>query len=170
MKKQMVSWLIIVALVALGVLVYTYGSRPEMPQVGIDGKINGNYSIASIQRLGKPYVCNFEKKDGTSQVVGVIHTDGKSVYGEFRIKTDLAEKQFNSFLILKDDESYVWTSLQNVGYKTSIAQSASQNASPQEQAQIVGTWDKINYKCEPWLDSDNSIFETPTWITFVNLK
>ena len=141
-----------------------------VPAVGVDGKIEGNYAIEGIMRLGKPYECTFEKTDGASRIAGIIHTDSKNIYGEFRIKTDQMKDEFNSFLITKDEEAYIWTSLQNIGYKSPIAKSASKNASPVEQTQIVGMRDEMAYKCELWLDADSATFETPTWITFLELK
>lgn len=171
MKNQITSWLVIIALIALGIFVYIYGSRPAIPMVGENGKISGNYAIEGIMRLGKPYVCTFEKSDGISKIAGVVHTDGQKIYEEFRIKTDALEgKEFNSFLIIRDGEAYTWTSLQNIGYKSSVAKSASKNASLQEQAQIIGTRDKVQYECKPWPEVDNTIFETPAWITFSELK
>jgi len=170
MKNQIVSWLIVVAIAVLGIFVYIYGNKSTIPMVGEDGKINGSYAIEGIMELHKPYVCTFEKTDGVSKITGVIHTDGEKIYGEFRIKTDLVKNEFNSFLVAKDGEAFVWTSLQNIGYKSPIAKSASKNASVQEQAQIIGTRDKVQYECEPWQDADKTIFETPNWITFSELK
>lgn len=169
MKKQVVSWLIIIGLIVLMTVVYIYGRRPATPTVGADGKISGHYTITGIQRLDQPYVCTFEKTDEVSKIVGVIHLDKNNVYGEFRIKTDLVEKEFNSFLVVNNKEAYVWTSLNNVGYKSPAAKSANKNASPLEQAQIVGFNDKIPYECKPWLEIDSTIFEIPSWIVFSEL-
>lgn len=170
MKNQIASWLIIIGLIVLGVFVYIYGGQPTVPEVGEDGKISGIYTMEGIMKLDKPYRCTFEKADETSKIAGVMRTDGKNVFGEFRIKTDLVNNEFNSFLLIKGDEAYIWTSLQNIGYKSAAAKSASKNASPLEQAQIIGTRDKVAYKCEPWLEVDNSIFDTPSWVTFTDLK
>jgi hypothetical protein len=141
-----------------------------VPVVGANGEINGNYTIEGIMKLGKPYVCTFEKSDGTSSVSGVVHTDGQKIYEEFKIKTDLVKNGFNSFLLMKDGIAYTWTSLQNIGYISPTAKSASKNASLKEQAQIVGTRDEMLYKCELWLNATSSIFETPTSIKFSELK
>lgn len=170
MKKQISSWITLIVLVALGAAVYIYGNKPSAPAVGEDGKISGDYSIAGVMRLGKPYVCTFEKSDGSSSVMGVIHTDGQKIYGEFRIETKTTEaEEFNSFLVMGDGEAYVWSSLQNIGYKSKAAESASKGASPAEQGQIIGLRDKIPYKCSPWQDVDSAIFEPPTWVTFSEL-
>jgi hypothetical protein len=170
MKKQIASWLILIVFIALGIFVYVYGGKPEIPTVGANGEINGNYAIGGIMRLGKPYACTFEKSDATSQIAGVIHTDGQRIYGEFRIQTDLLKNNFSSFLLIKDGVAYSWTSLQDIGYKSSAAQSASKNASPIEQAQIIGIKDRVPYKCRPWLEVDNTIFDVPTSIKFSELN
>ncbi|KKQ78124.1 MAG: hypothetical protein A3A96_00485 [Candidatus Zambryskibacteria bacterium RIFCSPLOWO2_01_FULL_39_39] len=171
MKNKITFWLGVIAVVVVGILVYVYGSKSATPIVAEDGKINGNYTIESIMKLGKPYICTFEKSDGISKIAGVVHTDGSKIYEEFRIRTDASEaKEFNSFLIIKDEEAFIWTSLQNIGYKSSVAKSASRNASPQEQAQIIGTKDEMSYKCEIWPEVDNTIFEPPTWVKFSELN
>lgn len=170
MKNEIISWLILIIFVALGIFVYVYGTRPAMPKIEADGRISGNYSIASIMRVGLPYKCTFEKTDGPSKILGVLHTDGNNIYGEFRIRTDLTENQFNSFLLVKKNDAYIWTSLKPTGYKSSAVQSASKGASIQDQAQIVGTRDKMMYECELLQNLDSTIFEIPECIAFVDLK
>lgn len=169
MNKKILSWVPIVLLIGGGIALYVYANKIEAPAVGDDGKISGNYSLQSIMSLGEPYRCDFKKKDDSSEVLGIIHTDGKSVYGEFRIITELFEKEFNSFLVVNNGDAYAWTSLGNFGYKSNVAGSATSNASPSEQAQIVGLKDKIEYNCTPWTEPDPTIFVPPTWINFQEL-
>ena len=156
-------------LIILVILFFDYKNRAVAPTIGADGKISGNYSIASIMKLGKPYKCAFEKNDGTSQIAGTVLTDGSKISGKFAIKTDLAKNGFNDFLIIKNGKAYIWTSLQNLGYEHPAAKSAGADASPQDQAQIVGTEDLIQYDCAPWT-IDNSVFETPSSIQFSEVK
>jgi len=174
MKKEIINQIIFICasviLVVLGIYIYDYMGRPGVPEIGEEEKINGEYAIEGIMRLNKPYICKFEKSDQTSTIAGVLHTDGKNILGEFRIKTDLQGSEFNSFLVIKNKDAYIWTSLQNVGFKTLVAKNASKNASPAEQAQIVGLRDKIKYECEPWQNPDSTIFETPSYINFLDLK
>jgi len=124
----------------------------------------GGFTIESIEKLGQPYICTFEKSDGTSEISGTIHVNGPRLYGEFKITTSLAKNEFESFLLEKGGLSYVWTSLQNTGYKSAIAQSANVNATPEEQAQIIGLRDKLPYDCQLWQNADNSLFEVPVGI------
>lgn len=167
MKDFIIYPLIGVLLAILVIFTYqNYGNRVRVPTVEADGKISGEYAILGIMRLNKPYVCTFEKSDEVSKITGTIHTDGEKLYGEFKIKTDIIKEEFNSFLIIKGGEAYVWTALQNVGYRSKAAKSASKNASPSEQAQIVGLEDEILYHCEPWTNVDKAKFETPNWIKF----
>ena len=169
-KVTLISWTIVAILIILVILFFDYKNKVVVPTVGADGKISGNYSIAGIMKIGKPYECTFQKSDGTSQIAGTIYTDGAQVSGNFKIKTDLVKTQFNDFLIIKGGQSYTWTSLSNLGYKYPTAQSASTNASPQEQSQIIGTKDKMQYDCVPWAPVDNSVFETPSNISFSTFK
>jgi hypothetical protein len=169
-KSQIVSWIIVLIFAVAGVLFFALRNRPETPQIGPEGEINGAYTLEGIMRLGRPYVCTFTKSEGNNEVAGIIHTDGKSAYGEFRVITDLAEKEFSSFLLIKGNESYNWTSLQNAGYKMPVVKNTGPSASPQQQAQLIGTRDKNEYKCEPWQNPDQTIFDAPSWITFTELK
>jgi len=171
MKEKIKYYILGAALAVICIFLFNYQSNKiTVPTVGTDGKINGSYAIEGIMKLNKPYVCTFEKTDGASTVSGVIHTDGQSIYGEFKIKTDLVKDGFSSFLLVKGNTAYTWTSLQNIGYQSTVAKSASRNASPQEQAQIVGTRDNELYQCELWQNADNSIFEIPTSTNFSELK
>jgi hypothetical protein len=168
-KHQMGSWIILAAFVLIAVSVYFYGNKPQTPEVRADGTIKGNYSTASIMSLGKPYECTFKKSDGISTISGIMHTDSKSFYVEFRIKTEELKNELNSLLLVKGGQAYSWISSKNVGYKSSAAKSAVKGASVAEQAQIIGTRDKVNYTCVPW-QADSTLFEIPTSITFIEPK
>ena len=166
MNKKILSWVPIALLIGGGIALYVYASRVEAPVVDEAGKISGSYSLQSIMSLGEPYRCDFKKQDETSELLGIIHTDGKNVFGEFRIITELFEKEFNSFLVVNEGEAYTWTSLGNVGYKSKATNSAVNNASQSEQAQLIGLKDKIEYNCMPWTEPDPTIFTPPTRINF----
>jgi hypothetical protein len=171
MKKDIIIYPVLgIVLALLVIFVWNYKSKPTPPVIGPDGKISGNYTIEGIMSLGQPYECTFEKSDGISAISGTLLTDGKNLQGQFRIKTDSVKDEFNSFLIEKDGTAYAWTSLQNTGYKSPVAKSASANASPGEQAQIVGTEDKTPFECKPWQNPDSTTFDIPTWITFLESK
>lgn len=171
-QKNIISIVTTIIVVAGLVYGFIYLNKPNTPVVNADGSIEGLYSTESIMTLGKPYRCNFEKEDDTSKILGVVETDGSKIKGEFRIiAPSLQEtKEFSSFLIVKEGVAYTWTSLAPLGYKGSVAKSSSVNASPAEQAQIVGTRDKIEYKCKPLENLDSTIFDPPTWITFTEIK
>lgn len=170
-KTSFILWIIFGILIIIAAIVLLeYKNRVVVPTVGADGKISGNYSIAGIMKLGKPYECAFQKSDGTSNITGTIFTDGSGIYGEFGIKTDLVKNRFNDFLLIKNGQAYIWTSLGNLGYRSPAAKSANKNASPREQAQIVGTEDVMQYDCQPWNQIDNSVFEIPSSIKFYELK
>ena len=144
-----------------------YKNIPEIPTVGADGKIVGSYSIVGIETLGKPYECSFSKSDGSSKVTGTIRIAESKFRGDFDI--NVASTSFASHFIITNNTTYTWTSLGPIGYKIPVAKSASQNASPQEQAQIIGTEDKEDYNCSSW-DTDTSAFELPSGINFSELK
>ena len=170
MKKELMwgaAGIVVVLAIVFGLS--KSGGAPA-PQVQEDGSINGKYSIEGILGLGKAYECTFTKSDATSQVSGKVFTDGKQVYGEFNINTQAINQSFQSFLVIKDDITYTWTSLQPIGYRAPVAKSATTNASPNEQAQLVGTTDPIDYSCKLWAGVDAKKFEIPTNITFADLK
>ncbi|NLE07495.1 MAG: hypothetical protein GX627_02720 [Parcubacteria group bacterium] len=168
MKKQTISWLIILAFVIVGVVIFVLGSKPETPIINENGEIKGNYTLAGIMSLNQPYKCTFTKSDEISNVLGVIHVNNKNAYGEFRISTTIlgSSEQFTSFLLLNNKDAYVWTSLQNIGYQSNATKSANKSSSLKDQAQIIGSHDKMDYNCSPWKDYDVSVFEIPTFIEF----
>lgn len=168
MFKTILGWLILVGFVVALVWFYKYATKVELPIVASNGEVKGEYSIGSIMALGKPYRCNFEKKDEVSSIVGIMTTDGKNVYGEFKINTELVKEGFRSFLLIRDKAAYTWTSLSNLGYKSRVADSASKNATPEEQAQIIGLKDKIQYECMPLDSIDPSTFEVSSSVQFPN--
>jgi hypothetical protein len=170
MQKQIFTWIAVVVVIGAGVWVYRWADKPEVPVVGMNGVVSGSYSIEGIMALGKPYICNFEKMDGASKIVGTVQTDGQKIHGQFRIKTELVKTEFDSYLIVRDGDTYAWTSLAPIGYKSKLAKSASVNASPSAQSQIVGTKDKMDYNCKPWTQVDQSVFVPPTSIIFSEMK
>lgn len=140
------------------------------PVVGEDGTFEGRYSIESIASLNKPFQCNFLKNDGSSQVNGSITIAEGKVRGDFDIRLTAQDGgNFTSHFIMRDDMNYTWTSIQPIGFKSEIAKNASKNASPEEQSQIVGTKEKVDYKCVPW-NPNLTLFELPSGITFLDLK
>jgi hypothetical protein len=174
MKNKITLLVIGIVIVTIGIFVYV--NRGTTPTVGADGKINGNYSIASIEALSKPYECAFSKSDGSAKVSGVIRTAEGKLRGDFDLSTtastnaaDQNPSNFASHLIVIDGTAYIWTSLQPIGYKNPVAQSASKGASPIEQAQIIGIKDKEDYACSPW-NADPSTFGLPSSITFLEPK
>jgi hypothetical protein len=144
-----------------------YMNIPVTPVVEPDGSISGNYSIESIEKLGKPFECSFSKSDGSSQVSGSIRMAESKLRGDFDI--NVASTSFASHFIITSSTTYTWTSLGPIGYKSLVAKSASKGASPIEQAQIIGTEDKEDYNCSPW-NTDLSIFELPSGINFSEFK
>ncbi len=167
-KTTLAIFIIILAILAIFILTLMGG--PGRPVVGEDGRVSGSYSLESIMSLNEPYRCVFEMTDETSIVQGVITTHGEDAFGEFRIRTENVENDFNSFLLIKDKrDAYVWTSLYPFGYQTRAARSAVSGATPAEQSQIIGLRDEVQYDCEPWQNPDDTTFEVPEWITFSEL-
>jgi len=168
-KKQVVGLVLVLIIIIGAIFVYKNASKYDLPTVDVDGNVSGNYSIENIIALNKPMRCTFNKTDGTSELSGIFHTDGAHIYGEFRIRSTASDSNFSSFLIIKNGESYTWTDIVPLGYKTKVAESAKTNAGAKEQSQLIGTEDKIQLECKPWQEVDTSIFEAPSWITFTSL-
>lgn len=164
---------VVTVLVLIGAAFYGYMTlnKPEVPVPAEDGSFKGLYTMEGIMALKKPYECRFEKSEGESKVGGVMTTDGSSMRGEFRIITpNFGLIEFDSSLVVKEGVAYTWTSIAPIGYKSSPAKSASMNASPEEQAQIIGSRDKVQYSCELLTNIDPTTFNPPSWVTFSELK
>lgn len=168
MKDKTTILLVVMLLAALALFAYFF-PRETKPIVNENGGVNGIYSIKQIMSLKDSYVCKFESSDDMSAVAGTVHTDGQNIYGEFRILSATLGAEFNSYLLTRENKSYVWTSLQPVGQISKIARSASVNASPKEQAQIIGKEDKMQIECKPW-QNDPTVFDIPNWINFVEVE
>lgn len=170
MKNTITTWVLVALLIVGAVFVYKYTSRVETPVVGADGSFSGSYSIEGILTLQKPYKCTFEKEDEASKISATVYTNLNDVYADFTIQTSSVDNQrFNSFFLIQNNTTYTWTSFTNLGYKTKVVKSASINASPAEQAQLIGIKDKLSYECKPVVEADPSLFTVPTSITFTDL-
>lgn len=154
--------------VAALLVMFTYNwfvNRPIIPKIDINGSFSGNYSLEEILKLKKPYICTFTNSDRISDISGTLYIDQEKIAGEFFIKASLLKQEFKSFLIMTNNQVYIWTSLQKVGLRMPVAKSAKSGASPQEQAQIVGLKDKENYICKLW-QTNPELFNLPSDIIF----
>jgi len=182
----MKSSILILVLLAAGAI-YFFLSRGDAPIIDLgegviimaDGSIRGSYTIEDILSIGTPYECIFRKSDATSQVNGTVRMTENMVRGDFDIEVQTASTNwgdasgdnraaFASHFISKEGTTYTWTSLQNIGYKMPIVDSALNNASQAEQAQIVGFKDKVDFACTVW-NANLTVFELPSGITFSEL-
>lgn len=182
----MKSTIFILILLAVGA-VYFFLSEKDTPTINLgegvlimaDGKITGNYAIRDILELEVPYECTFNKVDTMSQVSGLVRMAEKKVRADFDIQINPQATNFGdsgtdqraffaSHFILKEGINYIWTSLQNTGYKSKITDSA-EGSSKKDQAQIIGIEDKVAFDCKPWNAVLNA-FDLPSGINFVELK
>ncbi len=179
--------IVILILLAIGALFLfannKNGSLVDLSEgviINADGTVSGNYSIKQIVELNTPYECSFNKSDPTSQVSGIFRMIDGNLRGDFDIDIQADQTGFGdaspdqraffaSHFILKDGYTYTWTSLQNIGYKSKMADKVSDRSSTKVQAQIVGFEDKLAYNCHPW-NAVLNVFDLPTGITFSELK
>lgn len=164
MKNQITYLIVGTAVIVGGIFIFTYNSGPASPKISEDGSISGVYSIESILSLGQPYVCNFERSDEVSKVFGLMRTDGSKIFGEFRIETELMEVPFSSFLVVKDEKTYTWTTLAPIGYEAPLNRGATNGNGP------VGTKDEIYYECKVWEEVDSTYFDLPEGVVFGEMK
>jgi hypothetical protein len=181
MKKILFIILVLIGVGAYFALNKTKGEidilSGDLPLPNSEGTIVGTYSLKNIIDQELPYECTMGKSDETSRVLGniFISGDGK-IRGDFDLELVLPEetpteipRSFASHLIVDGDTAYTWTSLQPIGYKTKVAKSATKNASTEEQSQIVGIDDELEYECKPW-NANLTVFIVPTGISFSELE
>ncbi len=182
----MKSAVVILVILATGAF-YLLTKKAEVPFINLNegviimegGIIKGNYSIDDILGIGVHYKCTFLKTDESSRISGIVRMAEDKIRGDFDIDlistgSNLGDSgegnvSFASHLIIKEGLAYSWTSLQPIGYKSSVAESSSNNASLTEQAQIIGLKDKIPFECSPWNAILNA-FDLPSGIDFLDLK
>ncbi len=136
--------------------------------VAEDGSVKGSYAIKDIMALEKPLQCTFNINREDASVNGSVIIYGKDVRGDFDI-SGTPVGNIASHFILKDDVSYTWTSLANVGYKKGITEEAGTSASPEDQASIVGINDDVDYSCVPW-NPNLTVFNLPSGIIFSEIE
>jgi hypothetical protein len=150
----------IVILIALIVVVIAIVAWRKNPQVAVndDGTVNGEYSIEDIIDLDRNLQCDLRKSDSSSNVVGSVVTSGGKARGDFDITTESVDMPFASHFIIDDDTIYSWTSLANVGYKSTV----DRNTAP---GGVVGVKDKAPLSCREW-NADLTRFLLPSGINF----
>src|SRR3989344_7915113 len=147
--------ILILILLAAGAI-YLFVSQRGAPKFDLsegvvimqDGSIKGNYSMEDILGVAVPYECVLSRSDGTARISGIVRMSDTSARGDFDIETP--EVSFASHFIIASGTTYTWTSLKPAGYKMSTVDSSSENASPEEQSQIIGLQDKVAFECKPW--------------------
>ena len=151
-KGAIIGLTIVVAIAGFFLLRGSGDSR----EIGLDG----SYSIKEILAMNKNMECEFNKMDETSNVSGTVIISEGRVRGDFDVKAEVesAPQNFQSHFIVRDGITYIWTSLVNMGYKTEIEPKDS----------IVGTEDKLDYKCESWEEKEGT-FSIPRDITFTSI-
>jgi len=159
----------VIILIIIFVIVAKKGGTGNISK-GENGQLKGEYSLQDIINLKNPYECTFMKNDGASNLSGHVRIAESKVRADLDIEYRAQDGgNFASHFIMMDGLSYIWTSLQSVGYKAKIAESSGKRSSPADQAQILGLDDKMDYNCAPW-NADLNAFKLPQGITFLEVK
>lgn len=162
-KGRTITWiLLIAAIVVIGILIYFFSDRTPEMQIGEEGTITGTHSIAEVMALDQPYECTFSRTDGSAQMSGVLRTADGNLRGDFDI--DSPQGSLASHFIATGTDSYIWTSLGQVGFKVPTVEYI-ENASNAQQLQIIGTRDEADYVCNPW-NANLTLFNLPSGIEF----
>jgi len=167
--KNLIILLIIIAAGAVGYYVWKGSDTPPVFTTDEAGVIRGTFSIRDIMELDRSLSCNFRKNDEASSVVGSIIIFGAMVRGDFDIESEILEAPIASHFIIKEDTSYFWTSLVNMGYKSPVVEHSSTGDSPTEQSAIIGLEDEAEYLCYPW-NADLTRFNLPSGVTFQEIE
>lgn len=142
---------------------YAPATDTESASTPAEGK---KMSIESYIKQGGTHVCTVTQNAGGIESKGTLYIAGEKIGGEF--SSVVQGMDINTYLIVKDGYSYVWTSLMpNVGFKSVTVMKDSNSGASTETSGSYG-WDasKIgDYDCKPWT-LNASKFVLPSSVTF----
>ncbi len=133
------------------------------PELATDDR--GVFSMRDLVERGEPVSCTFVHDTETSRSSGEVFVAKGKVRGNFDVSAlSIGSQPFKAYMIIVDDESYVWSSVISQGIKMPISQIESQD--PDQAADGISYNSELDYYCLPW-SVDSSVFVPPTSVKFV---
>jgi DNA-binding transcriptional regulator of glucitol operon len=122
-------------------------------------------TLRSLIAANTPQMCTFSKTTAQMQSQGTVYVGNGMMRGDFT--TYVAGQTTESHMIVKDNTSYMWTSVSPQGFKMSFDQVATQsdtNPNP-----TLDPSAPTDYSCSSW-SYESTQFELPTTVTFRDMS
>jgi len=155
--------------VALALLVILIGLAFIFLKGGIPSATNSNtspqtannqISLRTLVEANKPVTCTFSTTTEAGTQNGTVHIANGMVAGEFKMIGGNMDGT-NAYLLVRDSTSYVWTSMNNVGFKSTIVTNAKGKTTS------VDYDTTFDFSCGTWV-VDAKKFIIPQEITFTD--
>lgn len=127
------------------------------------GAANGmmGQSLGQLAAAGQPVTCTFATTTAAGTTEGTVYVANGMVAGSF-IMSGMRMGNIDSHMLVRDNTSYVWTSMSNTGFKSTVSSS---NA-PASDNKGVDYNAPMDYRCSAWT-VDPSKFNLPANISFM---
>src|SRR6185437_1987332 len=148
-------------IIILGGGYYYYTTTKTAPAAppGTPAPVVSQQSLAGLVSAGQPVTCTFSTTTQSGEMHGTVYVAGGMVAGDFT--TAMGTSSIDAHMLVRDNTSYVWTSLSNQGFKSTVTNSATTSSS--ERGVEYGT--PMTYSCSNW-SVDASKFTLPGNISF----
>jgi hypothetical protein len=141
-------------------------TTPSQTASSPQGKKMAFYQFA---QQGGSYACTVHQLVNNMETTGTVYMNQGMIRGEWN--TDYQGKAVDTHFIVRDNTTYVWSSLmKGTGYRLANdaavnvegSGAASGTITPNAYMQEIG-----DYDCEPW-KADMTMFDLPAGINFIN--
>ena len=172
MSKNLISGLIVVAVIAIGGYFIFKGDKAPNP-----GDVKGEETTETGKKMafsefvkqGGSYKCTVKQAMNDFENSGTVYINGAQMRGEF---STIAEgRNVDTTFIVTDGYTYSWSSmLPNMGFKMKINPGTNGGGSADTSGTYSFNSEQIgDYNCEPWT-VDASMFATPSGMTFTKIE
>lgn len=172
MSKNLISSLIVVAVLVVGGYFVFKGGEPKNP-----GEIKGEETTETGKKMafsefvkqGGSYKCTVKQSLSDFENSGTVYINGANMRGEF---STIAEgKNMDTVFITTDGYSYTWSSLlPEMGFKVKIKTDVAGDGNADTSGTYNFNSEQIgDYDCQPWT-VDASLFTIPSGVTFTEIE
>lgn len=143
----------------------------DKPKPTESEKVSGVGSVLEMFKTGKNLKCTFVV-DTEKNVAQTMYMAGNKMSMDFAVQAETDQPAFESHMVIDQDIAYMWTSLTKKGSKMDLTefQNEETNQPTGDTSKYTGELNKqVSYTCDPWLLVDNSKFELPSDVEFIDV-
>jgi hypothetical protein len=173
--KAIIGIVVSIIVIGVGFFFFSHESKAPIAETNTAGELgtttaatDTSTSVAAPQSLhdlvaqNKPLTCTFSTTSPQGTVSGTMYIANGKVAGDF-ITPGPNSATIQAHMIVRDETSYMWTSLNSTGFKTLVTK-----VNGQEHSNSVDYNTKGNFSCQAWTP-DESKFTLPKGINFQDM-